>query len=75
MRVNLSKKGRKEVTDALAYHLDLLRGLREEQLRAIAEIAVGGEDAIATAVLLSRDIVKSERGNEWLREILARYDE
>ena len=75
MRINRSKKARKEVTDALAYHLDLLRGLREEQRRAIAEMAAGGEDAIARAIFLSRDIVKSELGNDWLREILACYDE
>ena len=74
MKVNRSKKARKEVTDALAYHLDLLRGLREEQRRAIAEIAVG-EDAIARAIFLSRDIVKSELGNDWLRGILVCYDE
>ena len=64
---------REEVTDALAHHLDLLRDLRDEQRRAIAEMAAGSQDAIANAVLLTRDIVKSGRGIEWLGEILARY--
>jgi hypothetical protein len=62
------------MADALAHRLDLLEGLREEQRMAIAAIAAGNEEGIARAILLSREIVKSELGNGWLREILARCD-
>ena len=74
MKVDRSRKARKEVTDALASHLDQLRSLREEQRLAIRAMA-GGQDATGKAILLSRDIVKSERGIEWLRAILERFDQ
>jgi hypothetical protein len=54
LAVSRSREARRDVTDTLAYHLDLLRGLRAEQRRAIEEMAAGDKDERQGDVSVSR---------------------